>query len=448
MIKINTRAMNTRKGAVFPLFAVLLPVLILLCSFAINVAYMQLVSTELKIATDVAAHAGGRAMSVHQSSDEAWDFAVEAAALNSVAGNPLQITKDEDHLEFGSSVRADNGFGKYEFTKVSKASVDNGSGRATSIKVTGRLDLPLIFSAIPGTSTVPASRSSVATQVDRDIALVLDRSGSMLLFKDDGALTDAIWEIYNTTETKTRWVWSRWRGWHRITYQERLITRTERNNALARLGNRRYSSNLRDRLGDWDIEMAEYADDWTEKRSYSPSLSTGAPRHSRWGLLTEGVDRFFDVLEVTDQDELVSLTTFSRSAAINSQLQSAYDDLRDQIKDIRPFGGTAIGEGMRIGLPPIIEGSKARIFAAKTIVVLTDGANSSGTLDPVSVVKDIRSVNNITIHTVTFTEGADKSAMEEVAKYGGGRHYHADDGEVLIEIFEEIANNLPTILTE
>ena len=98
MIKINTRSMNTRKGAVFPLFAVLLPVLILLCSFAINVAYMQLVSTELKIATDVAAHAGGRAMSVHQNSDEAWDFAVQAGALNSVAGNPLQITLSLIHI--------------------------------------------------------------------------------------------------------------------------------------------------------------------------------------------------------------------------------------------------------------------------------------------------------------------------------------------------------------
>ena len=35
-----------------------------------------------------------------------------------------------------------------------------------------------------------------------------------------------------------------------------------------------------------------------------------------------------------------------------------------------------------------------------------------------------------------------------VAAIGGGTHYHADDGESLIAIFEEIANNLPTILTE
>ncbi len=444
---LKTR-MNQRKGAVFALFAILLPVLVILCSFAINVAYMQLVSTELKIATDVAAHAGGRAMSIHQNSDTAWDFAIEAGTLNTVGGQPLQIPRDEEHLRFGSSVRGNNGFGRYDFQPVTKASVDNGTGRATSIAVTGELSLPLIFAAMPGTSSVPASRRSVATQVDRDIALVLDRSGSMLFFKDDDALTEAIWDIYNTTQTHRVWRWSSWRGWYQHTYTTRLISSSERDAALNSFYQRRYSSNLRDHLGDWDIEMGEYADDWMSKMSYSSSQSTGAPRHSRWSLMAEGVDRFFDVLEVTDQEELVSLTTFSSEASADTQLQSVYDGLRAKVYDISPFGGTAIGEGMRIGLPPIINGTRARIFAAKTIVVLTDGSNNPGTADPVTVVQNIRSNNNVTIHTVTFTPGADQDAMKDVARFGGGRHYHADDGDVLVEIFEEIANNLPTILTE
>jgi Ca-activated chloride channel homolog len=35
-----------------------------------------------------------------------------------------------------------------------------------------------------------------------------------------------------------------------------------------------------------------------------------------------------------------------------------------------------------------------------------------------------------------------------VASNGGGRHWHADDQAELIAVFEEIANNLPTLLTE
>ena len=38
--------------------------------------------------------------------------------------------------------------------------------------------------------------------------------------------------------------------------------------------------------------------------------------------------------------------------------------------------------------------------------------------------------------------------MEAVAAAGGGRNFHDDDGSNLVPIFEEIANTLPTILTE
>jgi hypothetical protein len=38
--------------------------------------------------------------------------------------------------------------------------------------------------------------------------------------------------------------------------------------------------------------------------------------------------------------------------------------------------------------------------------------------------------------------------MQDVAETGGGKHYHAATGEELVSIFQEIANNLPTILVE
>jgi hypothetical protein len=38
--------------------------------------------------------------------------------------------------------------------------------------------------------------------------------------------------------------------------------------------------------------------------------------------------------------------------------------------------------------------------------------------------------------------------MINVAAIGGGNHYHSDTGDDLVPIFREIANNLPTILTQ
>ena len=110
------------------------------------------------------------------------------------------------------------------------------------------------------------------------------------------------------------------------------------------------------------------------------------------------------------------------------------------------------------GLPPIVTGKTRsgatvsnaedpRPFASKTIVVLSDGDNRTGA-NPITAAEDIIADYNVTIHTVTFTQGADQTEMTTVAEKGFGRHYHADTGEGLIDVFEEIANNLPTILTE
>lgn len=94
-----------------------------------------------------------------------------------------------------------------------------------------------------------------------------------------------------------------------------------------------------------------------------------------------------------------------------------------------------------------LAGEAARPFAAKTIVVLTDGEKNASE-DPSDAVSEIISQPLVTIHTLTYSKGADQDAMRAVAEAGFGRHYYADDGSELIEIFEELANYLPTILTE
>ena len=71
------------------LMAFVLPVLALLAAFCINSAQMQLSRTELIIATDAAARAGGRAFSEEQTVSAAKTAAFVTAALNNVDGQPL-----------------------------------------------------------------------------------------------------------------------------------------------------------------------------------------------------------------------------------------------------------------------------------------------------------------------------------------------------------------------
>lgn len=77
---------------------------------------------------------------------------------------------------------------------------------------------------------------------------------------------------------------------------------------------------------------------------------------------------------------------------------------------------------------------------------MTDGIHNVGT-DPLPVAKSA-GANGIMVYTVTFSNEADQSRMRSVAAAGSGKHYHAADGEELRKAFREIANSLPTLLTQ
>lgn len=403
---------SSRKGAVLPFFALLLPIIFLLCGLAINTAHLQLIKTEMRVATDAAAHAGGRAMSIYQTTDDAIAWAEYVASQNQVGGQPLTIEVAES-VDFGFSTRAD-GFGRYEFGEVARAAVDAGTAQANSISVIGHMNVPLAIRAIPNVSSVDVSARAVATQVDRDIAIVLDRSGSMLEYHDTEELNDEIIADYYA---------------YRIGYWDAV-------DAL----NAPYRYFSQDVLDNLSGDMYEYAYD-VRYRWWR------APRHSRWYQLDQAVDAFLDVLEDTDQEELVSVATFSSSARLDHALTLDYDPIRTMVGNTDPSGATGIGLGIQQAVPSIMTAADARPFAAKTIVILTDGINNRSP-DPVWVTQQLMQQYNITIHTVTFTSGADQTAMQNVAAEGFGKHYHANTGDELVEIFEEIANNLPTILSE
>lgn len=495
---------DCRHGAVLPLFAFLMPVLLIFCGFAINLAYMQMVTTDLKIATDAAAHAGGRAMSILQTTDGAIAKAQQIAQANTVGGRAISIGGNNDQIQvnFGVSARANNGYGMYQFTSIPKANVDNKTQRANSVSVTANVNLPLVFqamnfSAFGGNMTnFDVNRRSIATQVDRDIALVLDRSGSMLYYMEDTTLTSVINTLYNTYDAVDQGWWTyftkrkvsgywidngyrtdaeiaanpAWKvfysnkKWVANWVNVRRISSTERTNALrSDLYDRTYTTNVvyqierylnpSHSLGTSYTQakqnllvepMSLYVSDWLH---FYQTNESKAPRYSRWYFLNLGLNAFLNVLDQTDQIEYVSLVTFANDTRVDLQIQTTYNSIRSTVASIVPYNATATGNGMLTSVPTIMTAPNARVFAAKTLLVLTDGAANSGTT-PVNAATQIRASNNIVIHAVTFTQEAEIGQMQQAAQIGGGKHYHTDEGAELVSIFEEIANNLPTILTE
>lgn len=164
-----------RRGAILMLIAFLLPVFVIVASFAINIAWVQLVRTELRTATDAAARAGAKVLSLEQNIDDARAAAADAASRNLVAGQPLQLANND--IVFGSSQQVGDS-GRFYFTPGGTPTNSlQVRGRRTSGSPSGPVDL--FFSGVLGVNHFEPTHAAHSAMLDRDISLVIDRSGSM-----------------------------------------------------------------------------------------------------------------------------------------------------------------------------------------------------------------------------------------------------------------------------
>jgi Mg-chelatase subunit ChlD len=316
----------------------------------LNVASMELTRTQLKVATDAAARSGGEALSRLQNRTAARDAAKRTAARNLVAGKPL--TLDDSDIVFGNS--APNRDGSWTFrANMTPTNAVQVRGLRTKASASGAA--PLLLAKILGRDDFETATTSSVVQLDRDICLVLDRSGSMETRDAGGGQT-------------------------------------------------------------------------------------------RWEALRRAVTEFRRGIDSTQQTELVGLASYSTASELNLLLTGDYSRLDRAIENMEPEGWTNIADGIRDGVQVLTDNSRARPFAYKTIVLMTDGIWNRGG-SPIQIATEAAQAN-ITIHTVTFSPEANQADMRAVAVATGGRHFHAPNGDELQKIFREIALTLPIMFTK
>ncbi len=149
-------------------------VFIVTAAFTVDYAYMQLVRTELRSATDAAAKAGAEALSRTQDANAARFEAIRYAAANSVGGRPFRLNNNDITIGRVSS----NANGKWNFQA--------GGSPPNAVRVNSRTGngyaneaVPLYFSGVLGQSGFTPQCQSTAGQQDVEVCLCLDRSGSM-----------------------------------------------------------------------------------------------------------------------------------------------------------------------------------------------------------------------------------------------------------------------------
>ncbi|MCE5269362.1 MAG: VWA domain-containing protein [Planctomycetaceae bacterium] len=163
----NTRRSH-RRGAVAILAAFLMVVLFMMVAYAIDLGYVTMVRTQLQTAADAAALAAAGASGLN--ANGMTSVAQAFASYHQIAGRPAELNATDVQLgSWDASARA--------FVP--------GTSIGTAVKVTVRTSTDsggktaLFFGKLFGLSTIAQEASAVATVNPRDIAFVVDLSGSM-----------------------------------------------------------------------------------------------------------------------------------------------------------------------------------------------------------------------------------------------------------------------------
>ncbi|MEY2785019.1 MAG: hypothetical protein RL277_1229 [Planctomycetota bacterium] len=177
-------------------------------------------------------------------------------------------------------------------------------------------------------------------------------------------------------------------------------------------------------------------------------------------------------------DDLVGLVTFARHADSISPMTLDHEWLLAALKDVRPADpgssedGTAIGDGVALGAEKLRDateqrGDESRRIKSKVLVLLTDGENNAGDIEPMTAAELCRTLG-IRLYTIGMgTRGMapmpiktpfgvqmmrqpvtiDENLLKAMAELTGGQYFRATDSRSLDGIYARI-DELEKTVTE
>ncbi len=388
-LRRNPRLLRSRNGSILLLAVAAFAAVAMIGGLSINVAYMEVLQTEQRLATDAAAKAASITLGQTQSVALARAKAKEIAALHTVGGKPMQLS--DASIVFGRSTREASG--KFQFTAYADNTSSLNSAKVTSnLSHLGAGGAPiLMMKGFLGNKSFNPKRESIATKIDIDVALVLDRSGSMA------------WDLSNVA----------------FQYPGQVGR-----NAM----NQKYAEVPHPTLSRW-AALRNAVNVFT-------TVLDQSPYEPRLAMATYSSNFNFGIWTSTVASLDVPLTSSFNSIGTAMNLYSK-----------KPLiGNTNIAAGLREGINSLSDPNKSRITSTKIIVLLSDGIKTQGD-DPVELANVARGLN-IKVYTIAFSAQADQTLMRNIAAAGGGSYYYAPDAATLNSVFRRIAESLPAMLTQ
>jgi Ca-activated chloride channel family protein len=155
----------------------------------------------------------------------------------------------------------------------------------------------------------------------------------------------------------------------------------------------------------------------------------------------KAANRLVDRLSPEDR---LSVVVFDHRAKVlvSNQIIDDPDRIKQQINKLSAGGGTAIDEGLRLGIEELALGKKETISQA---FLLTDGENEHGDNNRCLKFADLAASYNLTLNTLGFGDHWNQDILEQIADVGGGTLSYIQQPDQAVEEFSRLFNRMQAV---
>ncbi len=164
---------------------------------------------------------------------------------------------------------------------------------------------------------------------------------------------------------------------------------------------------------------------------------TGRPLETVKKAATLIVDRL-------NPDDRLSIVVFDHRAKVlvpNQTIENP-ERIKQQINRLAADGGTAIDEGLRLGIEELAKGKKETVSQA---FLLTDGENEHGDNNRCLKFAQLAAGYNLTLNTLGFGDNWNQDILEKIADAGGGTLSYIQQPDQVVDEFSRLFTRIQTV---
>ncbi|HEY9628581.1 MAG TPA: VWA domain-containing protein [Coleofasciculaceae cyanobacterium] len=150
------------------------------------------------------------------------------------------------------------------------------------------------------------------------------------------------------------------------------------------------------------------------------------------------------IVDSLSPGDRLSIVVFDHRAKVlvPNQIMEDPSRVKREIQQLQASGGTAIDEGMRLGIEELAKGKKDSISQA---FLLTDGENEHGDNPRCLKLAGLAANYSITLNTLGFGDRWNQDILEKIADAGGGSLSYIQRPEAAVSAFSRLFTRIQSV---